>query len=168
VPIIKCKQCFKSFYAKPSWLQKGMGKYCSAQSHHFSMRNGEWVHCFTCTKKIYKPLKALTHSKSGHYFCGKSCQTTWRNKEFVGRKHANWIHGRASYKSVLSRHNIVKMCTLCKSVDIRVLAVHHVDQNRMNNALSNLAWLCHNCHHLVHYDKVEKRNFNLEFKKLRL
>ncbi|MBI4281264.1 HNH endonuclease [Candidatus Uhrbacteria bacterium] len=32
----------------------------------------------------------------------------------------------------------------------RVLLVHHIDENRKNNVLSNLVWLCRNCHFLVH------------------
>jgi len=117
------------------------------------------VFCYVCNKEIYKPLRALINSKSKKYFCGKSCQTKWRNSEFVGPKHANWKHGSASYKSVLSRHNIPKKCILCKTTDTRVLAVHHIDENHSNNALENLAWLCHNCHHLVHHDRVEKERF---------
>jgi predicted HNH restriction endonuclease len=39
---------------------------------------------------------------------------------------------------------------------MRVLAVRHIDQNHKNNNVENLAWLCHNCHHLVHNDKVEQ------------
>jgi predicted HNH restriction endonuclease len=38
-----------------------------------------------------------------------------------------------------------------------VLAVHHVDQNRTNNKVTNLAWLCHNCHHLVHRYPIERK-----------
>jgi hypothetical protein len=48
---------------------------------------------------------------------------------------------------------------LCSTKDERVLAVHHIDHNRLNNKLDNLAWLCHNCHHLVHHDNVEKHRF---------
>ena len=30
---------------------------------------------------------------------------------------------------------------------------------RKNNSVSNLIWLCHNCHHLVHHYKNETKNF---------
>jgi predicted HNH restriction endonuclease len=55
----------------------------------------------------------------------------------------------------LERALFPKNCLLCKEKDKRVFAVHHVDGNHKNNKVSNLTWLCHNCHHLVHCDSVE-------------
>lgn len=57
------------------------------------------------------------------------------------------------------RQSIPKICRLCKTKDIRVLAVHHIDKNRKNNKISNLAWLCHNCHLLVHHYDAERNKF---------
>jgi 5-methylcytosine-specific restriction endonuclease McrA len=57
------------------------------------------------------------------------------------------------------RSDLPQYCGRCKLVDKRVLAVHHKDKNRENNALSNLMWLCHNCHYLVHHDKSEAVGF---------
>jgi hypothetical protein len=159
MPTQICKICFASFYAKPSWLKKGNGVYCSTKCHHLGTRKGKTVLCHICGKEIYKTQKALLQSKSKKYFCNKSCQAKWRNAEFVGPKHANWKHGRACYKTILSRADVLKKCVLCKTTDKRVLAVHHVDKDHSNNRLENLSWLCHNCHHLVHYDSVEKRRF---------
>ena len=51
------------------------------------------------------------------------------------------------------------MCNFCRVSDARILAVHHIDGNRENNKLENLAWLCHNCHYLVHHFDQEKRKF---------
>ena len=48
---------------------------------------------------------------------------------------------------------------LCKTVDTRVLAVHHIDGNKKNNVVDNLAWLCNNCHHLVHHYPDEFKKF---------
>jgi hypothetical protein len=159
MPIRVCKICSTDFYAKPNHIKKGWGKYCSPACQHIGRKNGKHVMCFICKKEVYRKLQALKRSKSQKYFCSKSCQTIWRNQEFVGSKHANWKHGKASYKSVLSRHHIPQKCVLCKTVDSRVLAVHHIDENHYNNNLSNLSWLCHNCHHLVHHDSVEKQKF---------
>lgn len=49
------------------------------------------------------------------------------------------------------------MCFRCRVSDIRVLAVHHADENRTNNGVENLIWLCHNCHYLIHHDILEKK-----------
>ena len=155
--IVKCKQCDKEFYAKPSWLKNGFGKYCSRKCSHESARNGMVVKCFVCKKDIYKSKKAIDGSKSKKYFCDKSCQTTWRNSMvFIGKNHSNWKDGKTTYRSVLIKSKGEKKCTLCNNNDTRLLAAHHLDKNRMNNDISNLIWLCHNCHFLVHHYIKEK------------
>jgi len=157
MPLLKkCKLCKTIFKTKPSHVKNGYGKYCSADCHHASMKSGKMVKCHICGKEVYKTLKALRISKSRKWFCSKSCQTSWRNVEFSGPKHANYINGQFTYRSLLSRTKIPKKCRLCKTGDIRVLAVHHMDENRSNNKVGNLIWLCHNCHHLVHRYKGVK------------
>ncbi len=156
--VVQCKLCNKEFKTKPFFIKNGWGKYCSAKCHHEAMKSGEVVSCHSCEKKVYKTQKALRISKSKTYFCTKSCQTRWRNSVFIGTKHANWIDGKYSYRGVMKRNNIIPICNLCKTEDVRVLAVHHVDQNKKNNNVGNLMWLCHNCHHLAHYyDALEGR-----------
>ncbi|MCA9355177.1 HNH endonuclease [Candidatus Kaiserbacteria bacterium] len=159
MPIKQCEKCKVDFYAKPSWLKRGWGKYCSSSCQHEASRTGKYVNCSYCNKEIYKSPKALKGSKSGKFFCGKSCQTKWRNREFSQEKHPNWKSGNHSYRSLLSRGKTPKKCKLCNSGDTRVLAVHHIDENHSNNSIENLAWLCHNCHHLVHHYSKEKERF---------
>lgn len=160
MPIVKkCLICNSEFFTKSYFIKHGGGKYCSVNCHHLSLKNGKKVNCFVCGKEVYKQLKALDNSKSGNYFCSKSCQTVWRNTTFIGPKHANWKNGMYSYKSVLTRHKVPAVCKLCRIKDRRVLAVHHIDKNRKNNKVENLSWLCHNCHHLVHRYKDEMSRF---------
>ena len=147
------------FYAKPHWLKIGCGKYCSVKCQREGQKTGKFVKCSICNKAVYRPLKQLKGSKSKKYFCNKSCQTIWRNTTFVGRKHGNWKDGTNTYRTILKRHAIPMICVLCKTMDTRVLAVHHIDKNKRNNRLSNLAWLCHNCHFLVHHHEGEKQKF---------
>lgn len=157
MPVLKkCLLCKKEFAVKPSWVKNGHGKYCSAHCQYISARTGKEVGCFVCGKKVYRSGKSLRGSKSKKFFCTRSCQTKWRNAYFSGTKHANWIHGRASYRTVLLRENISRVCRRCGIDDVRVLAVHHIDRNKNNNKPANLMWLCHNCHHLIHHDKVEE------------
>lgn len=155
MPIVKCELCKNKFYAKPSWLKRGHGKYCSAECQHKSFKKGKVVNCFICKKATYKAPRHIKRSKSKKYFCSKSCQTKWRNTVFIGPKHANWKGGEYAYKSVLSRHKIPKICRLCRTKDTRKLTVHHLDKNHKNNKLKNLVWLCHNCHFLVHHYNEE-------------
>jgi hypothetical protein len=158
MPIAVCKICSKEFYAKPYFLKRGHAKYCSQGCMRIGSKTGSIVKCHSCGKDTYKTLKALRVSKSKTYFCTKSCQTKWRNSVFVGAKHANWKNGLYAYRSILSRNKIPKVCNICKSEDSRILAIHHIDHDRKNSSIKNLAWLCHNCHFLVHHDKgVEKK-----------
>lgn len=156
---VSCKCCQKEFEAKPSWLKKGHGIYCSNECSFKSRKQGKTVTCAICGKETYKQRRALQRSKSGKFFCGKSCQTVWRNNEYIRDKHPNWKGGTHSYRLDMLKNGPDPMCILCKSTDTRTLAVHHIDENRKNNEIENLAWLCHNCHHLVHHHKDERAKF---------
>jgi len=159
MPLTKCEICQKGFHVKPYFLKKGWGRFCSSVCQYKSYKTGAYVRCDTCGAKIYKNQSNLKHSISKKYFCGKSCQTKWRNRQYLGEKHLQWKNGKSVYRDILVRNGINPRCLLCKLRDKRILAVHHVDKNRSNNKLENLAWLCHNCHHLVHHDKLEKQRF---------
>jgi hypothetical protein len=149
--IAKCKICSRSFYTKPFWVKNGGGKYCSLTCKYKGSRLGKNLPCFVCNKVKYHPKGRMLRAKSGKFFCSKSCQAIWRNSYYIGEKHGNYKDGNSVYRSVLTRHKVPAVCKLCESKDRRVLAVHHLDKKRSNNKVENLVWLCHNCHHLVHY-----------------
>lgn len=160
MPQIQCCVCENSFYVKPNRLKKGWGKYCSKKCQYEGQKIGRHYPCATCSKKVYRNNRDLNKSKSNKFFCSKSCQAIWRNKDmYKGEYHVNWKGGSASYRSILSRTDIPQECLKCGCIDKRVLAVHHKDRNRNNNAVSNLIWLCHNCHFLVHYYEDEAADY---------
>jgi len=68
MPTVSCHQCAKSFQAKPSWLKKGHGKFCSAVCQYAYARKGKVIKCSICGEEAYKKLKALERSKSGKFF----------------------------------------------------------------------------------------------------
>jgi len=153
MPIVSCKigTCKNQFYAKPNWLRKGWGKYCSRKCQYEGERRGKFVNCFICEKEVYRRPKDLRVSESKKYFCNKACQTIWRNQIFKGPRHGNWKGGRyVEYREVMFRYKIKQVCRVCRSIDKRVLCIHHLDKDRKNNDIKNLVWLCYNCHHLVH------------------
>ena len=163
MPVVECLVCAVEFYAKPSHQKKGWGKYCSITCRTRSQFTGKQVHCFICRKAIYRSLKDLRSSKSGNFFCNKTCQTIWRNTIlFTGENHINWKHGRSAYRRILKSTGSVQICALCKTDDKRLLIVHHIDKNRTNNNVNNLKWLCHNFHYFVHhYDEARSRLMTL-------
>lgn len=153
MPQAKCQVCNHEFYVKPSHKKMGWGKYCSAKCRTKSQYIGENVKCHVCQKEIYRSPSQIKHSKSGKFFCNKQCQTKWRNNLFSREKHPNWSGGVGSYRNFLKRKSKKPACVACGIPDERVLSAHHIDHDRKNNRLSNLTWLCMNCHHLVHTDK---------------
>lgn len=166
MPNVNCKICGQSFYAKPRHLKIGWGKYCSKACQNQGQRTGTHVECGFCGKPVWRSPKQIARALNKKSFCNKSCQTKWRNSLFNGPKHANWKGGAYAYRNMLLKHHTPKACALCEIKDLRVLAVHHIDGNHKNNVLSNLTWLCHNCHILVHHYKEEKEEFERIIKPL--
>lgn len=155
MPQVRCKICARDFYAKPNWLENGWGKYCSRECQYEGQKTGITVRCFICKKAIYRTRKELRVSKSKKYFCTKTCQTLWRNKEFSGPRHGQWKGGKnVAYRKLLLKSRTERICKRCRLEDERVLVVHHLDKNPKNNTLENLTWLCNNCHYLVHQHNV--------------
>ncbi len=149
--IVKCQTCSKEFYAKPSHIKLGYCKYCSRKCQAESQKTGKFVLCDTCGKEIWRNQHDLKFSKSKKYFCNKSCQTFWRNKFYSGFRHPNWKNGEhQEYRSFLIRSGVKRICLRCQNKDERILVVHHLDKDRANNKVSNLVWLCLNCHYLIH------------------
>jgi len=155
MPIVKCKICGKDLYVKPSHQKLGYGKYCSRICKHQGQRKGKYVICDVCGKKTWKTPKALKSSRSGKFFCGKKCQTIWRNKHYIGKLHSNWQGGEYTYYRIMKEGKKFPICKNCGVKDKRVLVIHHIDCNRKNNNINNLTWLCRNCHYLVHNKDVK-------------
>ena len=159
MPKTECNMCSKAFSVKQSRLDAGGGKFCSRACHHESMRNGEYVRCDTCDTETYKSPQDLQSSQSDKFFCSKSCQTVWRNKQFSGSDHALWKNGANAYRRILNTSSKPQKCKRCGIDDRRVLEGHHIDGDRSNNKLENLCWLCHNCHRLIHKDEQKREEF---------
>ena len=152
MPWVKCHICSKDFYAKPRHLKIGWGKYCSDKCKFIAQKKGKSVECSNCGKKVYRALADFVNSKSGLFFCNKSCHCSWANKNLhLGINHPRWNCGKASYKQSFFRNYLgEKKCGRCGLKDKRILVIHHKDKNRKNNLIENLELLCWNCHYLKH------------------
>lgn len=149
MPIVSCKICGKNFYTKPNWLKKGWGKYCSRECQFKAQRKGNFVSCHRCGKKIWRQPRYLIRSEI--FFCTKLCMMKWRNKLQRGPDHPNWTGGKyMNHSALLIGTGIEPSCKRCNRRDRRVLLVHHTDGDRCNNDISNLVFLCYNCHYLIH------------------
>ena len=149
MPIVSCKICGKDFYTKPNWLKRGHGKYCSRKCQFKAQRKGSFVKCHKCSREIWRQPHFLLISKI--FFCSKKCMMKWRNEFQKGPNHPNWAGGKyIDYSALMIKRGGRRFCRRCKRKDKRVLLVHHIDGNRGNNDISNLVFLCYNCHYLVH------------------
>lgn len=69
-------------------------------------------------------------------------------KQSFSDKEGEVLHNRV-YRS-LGFEAYGHVCQFCGSENRRTLIIHHIDTNRGNNKLSNLAVLCNDCHIDVH------------------
>jgi len=72
-------------------------------------------------------------------------------KKKYDKKHFRNKHFGGNYEDVLSRDN--NQCQMCGS---KKILIHHIDENRDNNEITNLITLCRECHPKIHYSKNKK------------
>ncbi|KAA0206349.1 HNH endonuclease [Candidatus Uhrbacteria bacterium] len=155
MPHVYCVICKSEFYAKPRHVKRGWGKYCSRTCQYRGQHNGKHYKCTVCKTEVYRTPAAMRKSAMKKFFCGRSCLATWKNKHAPkGEWHFNWKDGHGSYRGLMKRRGLAAVCHDCGLKDERVLVVHHLDENRRNNDISNLQWLCRNCHYLAHNGKT--------------
>lgn len=102
-------------------------------------QTGEVTRCANCGKKIYRVKSKLGKSKSGLNFCNRKCACAYFN-------HSDNVVSINNYRDKAIEYYGAK-CEICgDNEDSRLLDVHHIDENRDNNALDNLIVLCVKCH----------------------
>jgi 5-methylcytosine-specific restriction endonuclease McrA len=157
---VACDFCGKKFTRKKSQLRLVAKHYCSVQCRYEARKSGRIIVCMTCGKKAYKQPAELADPKGGKSFCCRQCANIWLGSQRLGIRHSNWKGGQFVYRNIMKRSSIDRSCNLCSEKDFRVLVVHHIDENRKNNRLDNLAWLCRNCHFSVHHYEDDRERFN--------
>lgn len=155
-----CEYCSNTFNARLKEVKRGYGRYCTRSCSTKAHRAIEAaavvpnVSCSNCSKEFYKNDSKKKLSKSGHFFCCRSC------KDFAQRiggiaeimpPHygtGNGVHDYRQRAFDAYEHS----CASCgwNLID-DVLEVHHKDRDRSNNDLSNLILLCPTCHDTEHY-----------------
>lgn len=111
------------------------------------------LNCNFCNKLFQKRKSHLQNSKSGLYFCSKSCKDKAQRLDsgFPQIHPAHYGNGIDSYREIAFRI-YDKICSSCGyNKHPEVLEVHHKDRNRENNNSSNLEVLCPTCHREEHF-----------------
>lgn len=148
---VMCDYCNSQVTKISHHIKTTKNSYCDKSCHAKAKVTSIVVNCGTCDTKITRTPSQLARSKSGKFFCNRSCATTFNNKLKRNEKHPSWRGGAGSYRSRAIRHyGAVCSSDSCPftNVDERMLDVDHIDGNRKNNKLSNLQVLCVWCHAL--------------------
>ena len=133
---IKCKTCGYEWQISPCSLMPSTTK-----TYNFigcpECKYTECI-CDECGKK-FKRLKSIVNKTELH-FCSKECGNRYKNKLILNTQDS------ADYR----RNAFLaypRKCAVCGwNEDEDILEVHHKDENRNNNHVSNLIILCPICH----------------------
>lgn len=135
-------------------------------------KTGHNINCKFCNKEFYVSGARLKLNKA---FCSMSCYAKYQeiNPSNTGRtrfKKGIIPKNKLPYFTFNTYKNLmheIKECQLCKDIYSKLL-VHHIDENRQNNDISNLVVLCYSCHSKIHhiYENFTKnREENMEVMK---
>ena len=94
--------------------------------------------CERCDKSFVFKGRIKTKAFKSAIFCSRSCannRQTWWNDNATG------------YRTIAFTH-WDKQCAICGFN--KVVAIHHIDNNRHNNSPENLIPLCPNHHEMLH------------------
>lgn len=103
-------------------------------------------------------LKRFATSAYEKAFCNKRCRALWNSTNYRGKSNPNWKDGKsfdpypvewnhALREAVRERDGrCCRICGRAEASNKERLAVHHIDYNKENIAMDNLAATCHNCH----------------------
>lgn len=60
-----------------------------------------------------------------------------------------------SWQKISKKLRLLHDCAICSEKDFLLKEVHHIDEIKTNNDLSNLVVVCQNCHRKIHNGEVE-------------
>lgn len=128
--------------------------FCGTHCQSKYKSTGRMLKCSTCYKECYKALSQIKKSKSGNYFCSRSCSVSFNNTLYKSYKNnPNYTNGLGSYRiRALKKYGLKCSNLLCKiessniNISKAMLDVDHIDNNRLNNDINNLRVLCVWCH----------------------
>jgi Zn finger protein HypA/HybF involved in hydrogenase expression len=109
------------------------------------------IECNNC-KNIFKKKKGKL-KRSIKHFCTNNCKQTYYRNNPHERGVYSGHNGRSAVVSyrIKAFQNYEHKCHYCNyNRYVDVLQVHHLDENRNNNALENLRIVCPTCHSEIH------------------
>jgi hypothetical protein len=148
----QCKECEKTLSKRQKiFCSKKCSNTVNGRKTGGLNKNQFTLICQFCNKE-YSVCKSRIN-KSRH--CSRKCHNTAISREYKhsGINSPHWKGGIQTYRKFKKSN-----CETCNSINH--LDVHHIDENRYNNNLSNLITLCRSCHKKTH---GQKRDINGKF-----
>jgi len=163
---VKCSTCNKYFLKALRFIKPNIKNYCSTKCANIGLHRRIILKCATCDKLFERTLSKTKNSKSGLYFCSTNCKN--KAQRIGGYKEIQPSHygkGTSKYRSIAFK-GYDKKCEVCGYEDhSEILEVHHIDEDKKNNKLSNLIILCPNCHAAITYKRAILKDRKLLWKK---
>jgi len=158
--IIKCDGCGNDYKCSTKKYNEnnklGLRIFCSSKCFYNAKSNEKrvFVDCAFCGKELFRLKSDIEKSKTGNVYCNSSCSSSKNNSLFrTWEDNPNFKHGLNKYRRQKLKVSENK-CEDCGIDDLDVLEIHHLDGNRKNNKMENLAILCANCHKKRHKSKL--------------
>ncbi len=142
-----CEKCGNVFWVPKHRTAKFCSKGCAGVSKHVRSE----LACATCGRPFSRAPSKVANSKSGYTFCSRPCKEDAQRLGGISEiqpDHYGNGSGRHDYRvRALREHG--ECCSKCGyNENTKMLDVDHIDSDRSNNDLSNLAVLCVWCHAL--------------------
>lgn len=143
----KCIRCGKDFYARPSFIKKGWGKYCSISCGKLRVKYPILKNCLLCGEQFIIADGSYSKKK----YCSSSCAAKLNNKSRKGIKYKG---KRSAKKYLISKYGHVCMIPNCNYAV--TLDIHHIKYRSKggDNDFGNCLLLCPNHHREVHLKKI--------------
>lgn len=136
-PNTKCRVCKTAIYRRPAEIERNGGNvFCSQVC--YGKHGRKEVPCSVCSA----PILAGANKKT----CSRACANIHRTGiSYKMNRPRDKVKSQRSLKVRLLEQR-GKVCERCGYNKQEILEVHHIDRNRENNELGNLALICPNCH----------------------
>ena len=144
---LRCEECGHEWSTTPGTVIYDDYKH---KCPNCGFKSGKWVKCAYCGKQVYRTLGQIERNESGYYYCSRACGN--RHKNLL--KIENDEDGKLKNYRRKAFDKYEHKCAVCGwDEDIRLLEVHHRDENHENNKIENLCILCPTCHRKItlHY-----------------
>lgn len=142
--ILKCNDCGHEWSAIASSVLYRDNHECPNCGEHANKKIK--LFCANCGKEIYRVPSQVDRNKSGFFYCSIECGNIHKNR--LREESGEWDDSQSYRKKAFGVYE--HKCCICGwDEDERILEVHHKDEDRSHNQVSNLCIICPTCHRKI-------------------